>query len=291
MPQLEARQLTTAREHLRAVLDRLVGAARTTGREMAVDALCSGLEAIPVPVLNTALAKTVRRLLAEPERGPSLDDIVSMLEAMLASDRAFEDGLLAFGLDLEAMAADITAIRAAIELQAEPRLRLLDLATELRWPVLDNRLSALIANTGGGSVIVGEITVAVDSWEPERRIDYSVPAAPLADLHLRAQLRSTCAEYPLLTLNGEPARIYNERGAGAERLLIDLTCDENVRFALRLRLDVRDLTGAPATALTWPAADEPPLTVPFCVAPGRRRLDPAALHDQRLDDSLRRLAV
>ena len=55
------------------------------------------------------------------------------------------------------------------------------MVSELR--ASDNRVSGLLANVGGGSVVVDELIVHVESWEPELRVDYSLPAAPLFELY------------------------------------------------------------------------------------------------------------
>jgi len=280
-PELAAPELRSARGHLRALLARLLAETRASGREIAVDTLCTGLEAIPVPVLNTLLSKTVRRMLSGegPGAGASLDDVIDMLDRMQTSDDEFERGLRDLRLDFGEIADDINAMRATLDAQAQSELGLMRPKVELRWPALDNRISALLANTGGGSVVVEEILLEVESWEPITIVDYSVPAAPLATLQLLVELTTKRTGYPLLELNGAEQRIFNERGGGAERVVVDASSAENVRYMIRLRLPFANLATGAAGELVHPPPASSPIELPFCCAPGWHEVNVEALHE------------
>ncbi len=279
-PELAADELKSARGHLRKLLQRLREQTRTTGREMAIDALCGGLESIPVPVLNTALSKTVRGLLSGERGQPaSLDDVLELLERMKLSDEEFEYGLQQLDIDLAEIAADVTEIRSILQTQALSDLVLRRPETEIRWPMLDNRVSGLLANAGGGTVEVDEIFLDVEGWEPCTTVDYSVPAAPRAVLHLLVELSTSRDEYPLLALNGAEGRIFEERGAGAERVRIDINSRENVKFAFRLRMPYLNIVSDSQGTLVYPPLGEPPLEMAFTCAPGWRQVDVDLLHE------------
>ena len=253
---------------------------RTTGRDVAVEFLCTGLEAIPVPILNVALAKSVRRMLAGSPGNPpaELQEVLQLLEDMQRSDEAFEEGIGVLRIDLAEVAADVRAIREEMTDQRLSRLELVGVKTALNWPVSDNQISALLANLGGGAVVVDEIIIHVEGWEPEPTVDYSVPAAPLLELHLQAELNTSESEYGLFALNSVGSRIFDERGAGAERVVIDLSSPENVRYSLRLHVPFVEITTGKTGSLVWPSAEEPPAVIPFVCGPGWQSVEVEKLH-------------
>ena len=279
-PGIGREQLKRARKALTPLLKRFAEELRTSGKDIAVDFLCNGLQAIPVPLLNVALANAARRMLKDSPGSPAVDpqELLAILEEMQRSDETFERGLQLLSIDLTKIAADVRDLKQILTDQLEPRLRLISVEIEERWPISKNRVSGLLANAGGGSVIVNELFVRVESWEPELRVNYSVPAAPLMELHLEAELSTSQAEYPLFQLNGASARIYNERGADAERVVIELSSPENVRYALRLEARFLEVVTETEGSLLWPAADEPPLVLPFVCGPGWQDIDVSKLH-------------
>jgi hypothetical protein len=220
--ELPVSKLEEARRYLGSWLGRIRDATTTTGREMAVEAICSGLQAMPVPVLNTALAKMARHALSDTPGNPAADpqEILELLATMQRSNDEFERGLQTLGADLAELRDDVAAIHATL---TEPVLTLTNPKVESRWPVAENRISALLTNNGGGSVQVDEIYLEIEDWEADTAIDYSIPLAPLIVLDLRAELSSGRAEYSLFELNEVPPRTFEERGAGAERINIDLS--------------------------------------------------------------------
>lgn len=272
---------STARRGLRQFLNETARELKKNRCQIGVDALCVGIEmAIPVPVLNKVLSNSVRRALTNSIGSPELpiDEVLELLEEMQDSDEAFVDGLRQLGADLETIAADVRAVRSLVTEQRASNLRFLNPRVDNRWPWLDSTISAVVANAGGGSVYLDEIFLDVEKWEPEMRIDYSVPAAPLGELHLRVELETEQSEYPLLALNGEGSRLYNEHGGGSERVTVDLSSQENARYSLRLRLPYTDLDGG-ASVLTYPTRGDEPVTLPFAVAPGWRDVEPSRLHN------------
>jgi hypothetical protein len=273
-------QLERARQALKPLVKRFAKEIRTTGRDMAVDFLCTGLEAVPVPVLNVALAKAVRRMFeGSPGNPPAeLEEVLQLLEDMQRSDEGFAQGIDLLRIDLAEVAADVRAIREEMTDQRLGRLELTRVKTTLNWPVSDNEISALLANVGGGAVVVDEIIVHVESWEPEPTVDYSVPAAPLLELHLQAELNTTESDYPLFELNGVGSRIFEERGAGAERVVIDLSSPENVRYRLRLHVPFAEVSTGNTGTLVWPMAEEPPAMLPFVCGPGWQPVEVEKLH-------------
>ena len=275
-------QIESARRHLRSMLDTLAKEAATTGREIALDMVCEGLQSMPVPILNKMLAQTVRRTFGRGRgsEGDNMADIVRLLTEMQQSNEGFEEGVRDLGLDLGQIGADIVAIKEHLSQQTLSDLRVLNPTISQGWPVFDNRVSMMIANIGGGSVVVDEIYLDVERWEPESVVDYTVPAAPLAELHLKAQLSVRQSEYPLFKINNMGQRIFNERGAGAERLMIDLSSTENARYYLRIRLSYMDLSSGEQRSLRHPALGDPPIILPFCYAPGWHEVDPGVLQDR-----------
>jgi hypothetical protein len=265
-----------AREYMRLLLERFRSQAVSAAPEMMVDALCAGLAAIPVPVLNTFLATAVRSMLSpDPDRPEAgIDDVLAILDHMQESDFQFKAGLSDLGVDVQEIADDIGELTRMMQARMESdrvQIRILKPMPEIRWPDFDNRLSLLIANVGGGSVVVDEIFLDVERWEPERAVDYTVPGAPLPELVLRAELDTGRTQYPLLQLNGEPERVYNERGMGAERIRIDLSSEENARYWIRLRICFTDLSSGSEGTLFWPPESEDPWMLPFECAPGWQR--------------------
>jgi probable LLM family oxidoreductase len=279
-PKVEPAALEQARSALNPLLKRVAKEMRTTGRDVAVEFLCAGLEAIPVPILNVALSKSVRRMLAGSPGNPpaELQEVLQLLEEMQRSDEAFEEGIGVLRIDLAEVAADVRAIREEMTDQRLSRLELVRVRTALHWPVFDNQISALLANVGGGAVVVDEIIIRVEGWEPEPTVDYSVPAAPLLELHLQAELNTRESDYGLFALNGVGSRIFDERGAGAERVVIDLSSPENVRYSLRLHVPFMEITTGTTGTLVWPPAEAPPAVFPFVCGPGWQNVDVTKLH-------------
>ena len=272
-------QIRAARSHLNGLLRQLAKNAVGIAKEQAVELAAVGLESLPVPVLNRTLAETVRRTFGKQKTGRPSDPegLLEVLSQMQESDEGFAMGMDQLGLDLEQMASDVSAIRQRMTDQSRTDLQLVNPELNLDWPIGDNTITALLTNVGGGSVIVHEIHLDIESGDPYTKIDFSVPAAPLNILHLQAELTVAQSTYPLLAMNEAAERIFSELGAGSERLVIDLTSRENAQYRARLRVSCTDLTTNRALEIHHPPEGTPPLVLPFVFAPGWRQMDPEAV--------------
>lgn len=268
------------RSHLRQLLKTWGEEAISIGREVALDTICNGLETIPVPIVGKALASAVRKRFQQQEPDDldsSVAYAIELLERMQESDDDLDYGLQSLGLSMESLQRDMDEIKGHLLQRDIPSLRVLAPSVEENWPVADNRISMLLSNGGGGSVVVEEIFLDVEHWEAETRVDFTVPAAPLNIVYLMAELSTGCASYPLLQLNGESQRLFNERGAGAERFIIDLNSPENATYHLRLRMPFVDLATGGRDVLVYPPLTSAPIVLCFRCAPGWMDVDPARL--------------
>jgi hypothetical protein len=277
---LDPADAESARGKLREGLTRFAQVVAAEGRDAAIDVLCVAVEGIPVPFLNGVLSRAVRRMLQgrDDARPEDIDEVLRLLDDMQSSNEEFERGLDRLRIDHADMAADIRDIRQWIAQAQTSRLGFRRGRAEHRWPVFDNRISGILANRGGGSVVVDEIVVHVEGFEAEPAVNYTVPAAPPLDLYLQAELRTDTADYPLLELNGEPERLFGPNLQGAERIFVDLSSRENVRYRLRLQIQFEDMATDTSDVLVWPAADEPPVTLAFACSPGWKEVKPEELH-------------
>jgi hypothetical protein len=257
-------QFARARVALQGVLRRLRAAAPNSARETLVAALCDGLRSIPVPLVGAFLARLAQDSLKPEHKGPNLEDVVRILEEMEESDHAFREGLRHLGVDVDELQRDLTAVR---ETQVGVEFRLARATVEHRWPALDHQIGALLVNRGGGLVVLDEVHLDVEGWTTLTRADLSVPAAPLAIIHLKATLDTGTASYSLFALNNEGPHQFAQ-GLGAERLEIDLDSRHNARYRLRLRLAYYDERADRQRELVWPAAGDPPMELDFAWAPG-----------------------
>jgi len=262
-----ATQLSRARVALQGVLARARASAPKVARETLVAALCDGLRSIPVPLVGAFLARLAQDSLKPEHQGPDLEDVVRILEEMEQSDEAFRDGLQRLGADIDELQRDLAAVR---ETQVGVEFRLARATVEHRWPAFDHKIGALLVNRGGGLVALDEVHLEVEGWTTLTRADLSVPAAPLAIIHLKATLDTGTARYPLFALNNEGPHQFTQ-GLGAERLEIDLDSRHNARYRLRLRLAYYDERADRDCELLWPAAGDPPVELDFPWAPGWRR--------------------
>ncbi|HKZ04786.1 MAG TPA: hypothetical protein VJU81_04880 [Methylomirabilota bacterium] len=262
-----AGQISRARVAVQRLLQRIKDAAPTSARETLVQALCDGLRSIPVPLVGSFLARLAEDSLKPEHKGPTLEEVVNILDGMQESDGQFLDGLRRLGADVEEMQRDLEAIR---ETQVGVEFRLARATVEPRWPALDNRIAALLVNRGGGLIVLDEVHLDVEDWTPLTRVDLSVPAAPLAIIRLKATLDTDTRTYPLFALNGEASHQF-AHGLGAERLEIDLDSRRNARYRLRLRLAYYDERADRARELQWPEPGAPAIELDFAWAPGWNR--------------------
>ncbi|HLV65268.1 MAG TPA: hypothetical protein VKY73_05625 [Polyangiaceae bacterium] len=248
------------------LLERLKETAPKSLRATLVRALADGLRTIPVPLVGSFLARLAEDTLKPENQGPSLEDLLALLEEMQTSDEQFRRGLERLGGDLDELQRDVEAIR---ETQVGTEFRLARTKLDLRWPAFDHRLAALLVNRGGGLVVLDEVHLDVEGWTVLTRADLSVPAAPLAILRLKALLDVTTKTYPLFALNGEGPHQFAQ-GLGAERLELDFESRHNARYQLRLRLAYYDERADSERELAWPPLGTPPFELDFPWAPGFR---------------------
>jgi hypothetical protein len=260
----------TSRSALARLLEAVPEKVRTSGADAAVEAVCAALELIPVPIVGKALSGAVRSLL---KRGEPADDVLHQLAAMARSDAEFAEGLARLTGSLDEIAADVALIRTAVVDGQSASLDYMDGRFDEQWPVFDNQISGILTNRGGGSVAVQEIRLVVERWEPNTTVDLSIPGAPLPELRLKVTLTNDQDDYRLLALNGASQRLLNERGAGAERVVIDMHSDQNADFWVRLHFDYTDLSTGGQGSLSWPPAGTEAVRVPFAFAPGWNRYE------------------
>ena len=258
-----------ARDHIASLLGKLPKVLKDQGDEIALQVICDELRKMPVPLLGTLLAATVERVFGtEQGRGETVANAIKMLQAMQTSDEAFQRELERLKIYLPEIKEEIAELERLILDQQVPCLKVVSAKTDLNYPMEDSEIHLVLANTGGGSVTVEEIYLDAEKWEPDTTIDYSVPAAPWAILFLKARLSVDEAHYPLFRLNQALPRIFNERGAGAEKLIIQLSSLHNARYDLRLRIPYLDLASDESGTLYYPPLGEAPIHVSFCYAPG-----------------------
>lgn len=261
-----------SRDHIASLLRGLPEDLGDRGGKIALKILCDGLRSMPVPMLGPMLATTVELMFGRGQgRGNTVNDAIRMLEAMQASDEAFERELQQLGMYLPEIKEQIEKLTDKLNDQQVPRLQVVDSKIDLNYPYKDNEIHLFLGNGGGGSVIVKEIYIEVERWEPESTVDYSVPAAPLKILSLEAQLSVYQVNYPLFRLNKVGERIFHERGVGAEKLIISLSSLHNARYFVRMRIPYVDMDSHESDTLYCPPQGEPAFIVPFCYAPGWNR--------------------
>ena len=266
-----------ARGHLGSLLRDWSDQVGTVGREIAVDTICQGLDSIPIPIIGKALSSAIRKRFAGREDSQTTQQLFEILRRMEASNENFDSELNGFGLNLKQMSEDIFDIKSHLLTQQVSTIKVLRPQLHLWWPSADNRIEWLLANVGGGSVIVDEIYLDVERWEPKTRVDFTVPAAPLNIIYLQAELSVSQEEYPLLHLNGIDPRIFSERGAGAEKFILDIGSVDNAKYGLRLRVPYLDLSADQEGILYHPQLTENPLELSFPCAPGWKEVDPLRL--------------
>jgi hypothetical protein len=258
-----------ARDHIASLLGKLPTVLKDQGDEIALQVICDELRKMPVPLLGTFLAATVERVFGtEQGKGQTVVNAIEMLQAMQTSDEAFQRELERLNIYLPEIKEEIAELERLILDQQVPCLKVVSAKTDLNYPVEDNEIHLVLANTGGGSVTVEEIYLDAEKWEPDTTVDYSIPAAPWPILFLKAKLSVDEAHYPLFRLNQASPRIFNEGGAGAERLIIQLSSLHNARYSLRLRIPYLDLASNESDTLYHPPLSEAPIDLSFCYAPG-----------------------
>lgn len=268
-----------ARRHLRRLAKKARRSLPKSSRETVVKVLGEGLRALPIPFVGEFLANVAKNTLDETQPGPSLEDVLSELAGMAESDSEFMTGLDRMGLDLAQLKGDVRELKDA-QFGTEFSFKRSDV--DVRWPVFDNQISGLLVNPANGLVVLDEVYIEVEDVVPHTEVNLSVPAAPLGLIQLRADLSPDQRTYPLFELNGEEPHSF-AGAATAERLVIDLGSEHNAVYSIRIRFSYYDGPSDSQKNLIWPAAESPPVEVPFACAPGWGRaldlLDPQGVID------------
>ncbi|MBN2111212.1 MAG: hypothetical protein JW705_09045 [Methanosarcinaceae archaeon] len=260
---------SSTRKHISRMLNSLPESLKDAGRETVVQIVCDELRKMPVPILGSILAKAVEKQFGgEKATDESVYELGEMLRSMQDSDEGLRRELENINIFLPEVMNAINSLEQLMQEENTPDLRVLSSAPDLKYPLGDNELRIILSNTGGSSVMVDEILLEVEKWEPEATVDFSMPAAPMQMLFLKAQLSVEQREYPLLQINGVPPRIFGERGSDAEVVVIQLSSLHNARYGLRLKISWQDLSTGKKDVLFHPAGTEPPMIFPFTYAPG-----------------------
>lgn len=248
-----------ARSQLQRLISRVRQAAPQSAREAVIQALAQGLRALPIPLVGDFLANLVADTLKPENQGPGLEDLLSRLTDMAESDSQFEDGLASLGKDMNELRDDLRAIR---ETQVGTAFTFTRVNSLDRWPVFDNQISGLLINRGGGLVVLNEVYIDVEGYEPITEIDLTVPAAPLETIRLKVELAPDRDVYSLFAINHEEPHQFTQ-GLGAERLEINLSSRHNARYFFRLRLAYYDDATEQDREQTWPTEDKPAVMLPL----------------------------
>ncbi|WP_445475590.1 hypothetical protein ACT9XH_02275 [Methanococcoides methylutens] len=276
--------ITSAQNYIRSMLKVLPQKLKESTGEVALNIICEEVSKMPVPILGTVLASTIRRTFGEEQGvGKDYSDAIEMLSNIQDSTSSFENELISYNIHMDEMSNEISLLRQLLmEKNESACLKMIRPSITLDYPQGDNEIKFILANTGSGSVIVEEIFLEVEKWEPETTIDYSLPAAPLNFIMLEAELTVHEMQYPLLKLNNERERTFNAKGEGADKIAITISSVENARYSLRLRIPYFDIVTGESYTLYYPAISENPIVVPFYFAPGWKYLEPSNLLGREL---------
>ncbi|KGK98690.1 hypothetical protein LI82_07525 [Methanococcoides methylutens] len=274
--------ISSAQNYIGSMLKNLPQKLKESTGEVALNIICEEVRKMPVPLLGTVLASTIRRTFGEEQgMGRNYSDAIEMLISIQNSTSSFENELRSYNIQMDEIANEISLLRQLLmEKKESSCLRMIRPTLALDYPQGDNEIHFILANTGSGSVIVEEIFLEVEEWEPDTTIDYSLPAAPLNFVMLEAKLSIHETQYPLLKLNSEPERTFSAKGEGADKIVINISSLENARYSLRLRIPYFDIVTGESGTLYYPATDEEAFVVPFYFAPGWKHLEPANLLDR-----------
>ncbi|UGV41464.1 hypothetical protein J7W08_03990 [Methanococcoides orientis] len=271
--------ISSAQNYIGSMLKSLPQKLKESTGEVALNIICEEVRKMPVPLLGTVLASTIRRTFGEEQgMGRDYSDAIEMLSSIQDSTSSFENELMSYNIQMDEIANEISLLRQLLmEKKESSCLWIIRPTLALDYPQGDNELQFILANTGSGSVIVEEIFLEIEEWEPEITIDYSLPAAPLNVVMLEAELSIHETQYPLLKLNNEPERTFSAKGEGADKVVINISSLENARYSLRLRIPYFDIVTGESGTLYYPDTDEEAFVVPFYFAPGWKHLEPANL--------------
>ena len=268
-PHDDTNLISRSRQHIESMLDKLPESLKDAGRETVVQVVCDELRKIPVPLLGSILAKAVEKQFGgEKATDDSVYELGEMLRKMQESDDAFQKQLESINIFLPEVMEAINQQEQRIQERDTPNLQVLSAKLDLKYPVNDNELRIILSNTGGSSVMVDEIFLEVKDWEPDTSIDFSIPAAPMQMLFLKAELSVEKSEYPLFSLNNTQPRIFGERGDGAELIIIQLSSINNAKYSLQLRIPYQDLSTGNEGIIYYPDTGENLIEISYPYSPG-----------------------
>jgi hypothetical protein len=265
--------ITEARNHLQRIISGLPSDLAESARETALDLLCEELKKIPIPFVGTLLSKTVEKAFkSNGAEGPSIDDVLNILRQMQLSDDDFQRGLSSIGEDIGRLDTLIQSVKSAIEDTKRqltvPKPIISEPEYKANYPFSDNELWFCLMNIGGGVIKVPEIELRIEDWDPEIKVDYTVPAAPPIILRLKVRLSPEVLYYPLLKINNEPHRRFGAFSDGAEDICIQMSSTANARYRVRIHVPYRDMSSGAEGNLIYPSPEKSPLEVSFSYAPG-----------------------
>jgi hypothetical protein len=276
---VEDKQIADYRNVLSKFSAKVLNELKTNGPKIAGELLIDGLKSLPVipPSLTKYLSSFIQRKLgAQMKDESSIEYAVEFLKDMQESNEAFKQTLeVKLGYSFSELQSDLKSVSAAIEEQNRllrqkdrpPQLEIMNPTLELNYPIEDNKLKMLLANIGNGTVVAKEIYLDVEKYEPVVDVDFSMPAAPPLMLFLKAQLSVDKTVYPLLKENGEPERFYYAEGAGAEKVVINISSKNNAKYWVRVRIPYFDIATNQGKAIYYPALDKEAFVLSYKYAP------------------------
>jgi len=261
--------LSSSRKYIISILDNIPQSLKDASSEVVVEFVCDELRKIPVPLLGSILAKAVEsKYGGKKANDESLYELGKMLQSMKDSDDDFQKELEKINIFLPEIMQAITAQEQRMIDRDAPDIQVLNATLDLKYPMNDNELRIILSNTGGSSVMVDEIVLEIENWEPEINVDLSMPAAPMQMIFLKTELSVERTEYPLFNLNSIQPRIFGERGDGAEIIIIQISSLNNAKYSIRLKIPWQDLSTGNKGFLNYPASEEKPLEIAFPYSPG-----------------------
>ena len=279
--------ISRSREYVSSVLDNIPESLKDASNDVVVEFVCDELRKIPFPasLLGSILAKAIEKKYGgEKANDDSLYELGETLRSMKDSDDGLQRELEKFDIYIPEIMTAIATLEQRMQDRDTPDLQVLNATLELKYPMNDNEIRIILSNTGGSSVMVDEIFLEIKDWEPDTDIDFSMPAAPMQMLFLKAELSVEKSEYPLFSLNSTQPRIFGERGDGAEMMVIQLSSLNNAGYDLRLRIPWHDLSTGNKGVLNYPALQEKPFELTYPYSPGWNQ-------DIQIDSTLERKKI
>ena len=226
--------------------------------------LLKEIRKLPIPLLPNLFATTLEKTL-DIERGNDrvTEEILDRMDKMQISNNSFKAQLEKLGYIFSEWVQD----QAHKEEGGKPRLIITNPIKRALYPILDNELRMVLSNPGQGSAIVEEIFLDVEKFEPCAKVDYSMPAAPLPMLFLKVHLSVDERNYPLLSLNEEPERIFYAGDKGAEKVIINISSKHNAEYWVRLRIPYCVTATGQKETVYYPELGKEAITLSYSYAP------------------------